>query len=345
MAERQMPHPYADNPHQCRTVHRVYPTGNFTAETGRRGFTVKARCHVPVMCAEMIEALVPQDDGIYFDGTVGAGGYTEALLQASGPSGRVIGVDMDETAIESCNRRFLEYGDRVRLFHAGYHEVGAVLTELGIRTIHGAVLDLGLSSDQLHDAARGFSFQTAGPLDMRFDTSSGESVSQYLERISTNELEEILATYGEERYCKKLARAISTEVQRGGLETTKDLVRIVERLLGTRRGKIHPATRVFQALRIAVNHEVENLRLGLERIPQCLGEGARFCVVSYHSLEDREVKVSFRTRARERGTWRVVTPKPWRPTAAEVLNNPRARSARMRVLEALVQEPVETPEP
>lgn len=298
--------------------------------------------HVPVMCEEMIKALAPKAGGIYFDGTLGSGGYAEALLEASGPDGRVIGVDVDAGALERCRERFARHGVRAILIHAGYHQAGEVLAEFGIPAVDGAVLDLGLSSDQLQNAERGFSFQKDGPLDMRFDSSQGESAAEYLQRISSNELEEILATYGEERYCKKLARAIHEEARHGGVKTTRDLVRIVERLLGSRRGKIHPATRVFQALRIVVNRELERVRLGLEVIPRYLAPGARFCVVSYHSLEDREVKRAFRERAREGGRWKVLTAKPLRPSAEEVSRNPRARSARMRVLEALCAVPAVT---
>ena len=171
---------------------------------------------------------------------------------------------------------------------------------------------------------------------MRFDTESGETVLDYLRRISTRKLEEILATYGEERYCNKLARGIVAARDR--LATTTDLAQLVERLIGGRRGKIHPATRTFQALRIAVNREMDNLAAALEEIPLLLKAHGRFCVVSYHSLEDRQVKLSFQTRKRESHMWSLITPKPMRPTSDEVRANPRSRSARMRVLEASIGE-------
>lgn len=170
---------------------------------------------------------------------------------------------------------------------------------------------------------------------MRFDTSSGLSVTEYLDTLSVNRLEEILATYGEERYCKKLAVGIIRERDRGRLETTHDLAGVVSRILGTRRGRIHPATRTFQALRIAVNKEMENLATGLEDIPLLLKPHARFCVISYHSLEDRQVKLSFRQRQKTSKAWRVVTPRPIRPSTEELKANPRARSAKMRAIEAL----------
>ena len=168
---------------------------------------------------------------------------------------------------------------------------------------------------------------------MRFDATSGEGAVEYLQKLSTKKLEEILATYGEERYCNKLARGIVAARDR--LETTADLVQVIERLLGGRRGKIHPATRTFQALRIAVNREMENLAEALEEIPLLLKAGGRFCVVSYHSLEDRQVKLSFQKKKRETLEWLLVTRKPIRPSGDEIRSNPRSRSARMRVLEAM----------
>ncbi|MGC8908189.1 MAG: 16S rRNA (cytosine(1402)-N(4))-methyltransferase RsmH [Desulfomonilaceae bacterium] len=296
--------------------------------------------HIPVLCEEMIQALAPRSGGVYLDGTLGAGGYAEALLEASSPAGRVIGLDLDADAVERARQRLARYGECVVLVHAGFHEAAAALARLGVGAVDGAVLDLGLSSDQLDDPKRGFSFMRPGPLDMRFDASSGATALEMLRSFSARELEEILATYGEERYCKKLARAISRAAAGGDLETTADLARVVESALRGRRGRIHPATRVFQALRIAVNREIENLRSALWEIPGLLAPGGRFCVVSYHSLEDREVKAAFRALARSGQGWRLATPKPIRPSADEIARNPRARSARMRVIEraAAVQE-------
>jgi 16S rRNA (cytosine1402-N4)-methyltransferase len=219
--------------------------------------------------------------------------------------------------------------------HGGFQEAGSILTDLGIDAINGAVLDLGLSSEQLEDPQRGFSFRFSGPLDMRFDTTCGAAVLDLLETISVNKLEEILATYGEERYCKKLARGILEARRRGVLSTTQDLANVISGILAGRRGKIHPATRTFQALRIAVNRELENLSRALIDIPPLLKPGARFCVVSYHSLEDRAVKQSFRDRKKEPQRWVIVTPKPLRPSVEEMKNNPRSRSAHLRVLEAV----------
>jgi len=289
--------------------------------------------HIPVLCKEMIQALAPISGGVYLDGTVGAGGYAEAILEATHPAGRVIGLDVDKDAVEKSRQRLSLYGNQVILVHAGFHEARSVLESLGVHGINGAVLDLGLSSDQLDNPTRGFSFQRSGPLDMRFDASSGKTAFEYLQQFSAHELEEILATYGEERYCKKLARAIFDAATHGSLETTADLARVIEKALRGRRGKIHPATRVFQALRIVVNSEMERLRKALLEIPRLLAPGARFCVVSYHSLEDREVKTAFRNMGRISVQWRLVTRKPVRPMLREIATNPRARSARMRVIE------------
>ncbi|HMK35555.1 MAG TPA: 16S rRNA (cytosine(1402)-N(4))-methyltransferase RsmH [Desulfomonilaceae bacterium] len=291
--------------------------------------------HVPVLLQEILQILTPRSGGVYLDGTLGAGGYAEAILEESSPDGRVIGLDLDPDAVERATRRLDRFGNRFRPVHGGFQDAREILMSMAISRVDAAVLDLGLSSDQLEDPARGFSFRSTGPLDMRFDTSSGQKVAEYLQNISIKKLEEILAAYGEERYCKKLARGIIRERDRGSIATTEDLAQAVTGILGGRRGKIHPATRTFQALRIAVNRELENLEAALRDIPDLLAAGGRLCVVSYHSLEDRAVKNSFRERKRESGRWNIVFPKPVRPSPEETRSNPRARSARLRVLEAL----------
>lgn len=247
----------------------------------------------------------------------------------------MIGLDLDLGAIESARSRLEAFGARFTGVHAGFHEVANVLESRGIAALDGAVLDLGLRSGQVDDPARGFSFRFEGPLDMRFDTAGGERALDLLRRISAKQLEEILATYGEERYCKKLSRGILAAIDRGTVETTLDLAELVNKLLGGRRGKIHPATRTFQALRIAVNRECENLDKALEDIPKFLAPGASLCIVSYHSLEDRAVKLAFREKKRDKARWALVTPRPIRPSVEEIRSNPRARSARLRVLTAL----------
>jgi 16S rRNA (cytosine1402-N4)-methyltransferase len=287
----------------------------------------------------VLQAIQPSSGGIYLDGTLGAGGYSEALLNASEPEGLVMALDLDAGAVRRASERLKRYGQRFKAIHGGYQNARDILESLGISSVDGAVLDLGLSLDQLEDPDRGFSFQRTSPLDMRFDTSSGPTVLEYLQAISVNELEEILATYGEERYCKKLARGIIQARDRGLLLTTADLAALAARIVGKRGGKIHPATRTFQALRIAVNKELENLATALERMPLLLKPKGRFCVVSYHSLEDRLVKLAFRQRKEFPQQWKVVTPRPVRPSEEERKRNPRSRSARMRALERLGNQP------
>ncbi len=269
------------------------------------------------------------------DGTLGAGGYAERILRASEPDGKVVGLDLDSEAVVRTKERLKEFETRFNGVHAGFHEAKTILKELGISAVDGAVLDLGISSEQLEDPKRGFSFRSDGALDMRFDNTAGQPLTEYLWSISTQELEQILSKYGEERYFRRLVKAILESRDRGKLRTAQDLAEVVSRSIGSRRGKIHPATRTFQALRIAVNRELDNLKIALEEIPLLLKTGGRFCVVSYHSLEDRAVKLSFKERKKQQNKWLVVTPKPIRPTAVEIKLNPRARSARMRVLEAL----------
>ncbi len=293
--------------------------------------------HVPVLLQEMLENLRPRAGGVYLDGTLGTGGYAEAILDTSNPDGKVVGLDLDSQAVSRTRTRLQSYGQRFHAVHGGFQDARHILFALNIVAIDGAVLDLGLSSDQLDDPNRGFSFRFNGPLDMRFDTTAGQDVLDLLETISINELEEMLATYGEERYCKKLARGILEARRRRALSTTQDLASVVLGILGRRRGKIHPATRTFQALRIAVNRELDNLDRALADIPSLLKPGGRFCVVSYHSLEDRAVKRSFKDRIKSSQRWALVTPKPVRTSTEETKRNPRSRSARMRVLEAVTQ--------
>jgi 16S rRNA (cytosine1402-N4)-methyltransferase len=287
------------------------------------------------MLAEMIQFLGPHSSGVYLDGTLGAGGYAEQILRASEPDGMVVGLDLDSQALARTRRRLAEYGDRLRAEHAGFHETKKIMDDLNIKAVDGAVLDLGLSSEQLEDPKRGFSFRSVGPLDMRFDPDAGQSLADYLSTVSVQRLEEILSAYGNERYYRKVARGVLEARDRGKLETTEDLAGAVVRIIGARRGKIHPATRTFQALRIAVNRELENLTTALEQIPSLLKPGARFCIVSYHSLEDRAVKLAFREKKRHSGRWLVVTSRPIRASVEEIKQNPRSRSARMRVLEAI----------
>jgi 16S rRNA (cytosine1402-N4)-methyltransferase len=284
----------------------------------------------------MLQLLKPRAGGIYLDGTLGAGGYSEAILTASSPDGVVVGLDLDPGAVERARVRLTGVGERFRPVQGGFQDAREILQSLGIDRIDGAVLDLGLSSDQLEAAERGFSFLRSGPLDMRFDPEAPESLADLLDRVTEAELARMIAMYGEEKRSKRIARAILTAHRSGELKSTEDLARAISKSVGFGSGKIHPATRTFQALRIVVNRELENLDRALEEIPGLLNPGGRFCVVAYHSLEDRRVKHSFRDRASsDRAKWVLITRKAVKSTVDEIQANPRARSARLRVLEAI----------
>jgi 16S rRNA (cytosine1402-N4)-methyltransferase len=289
--------------------------------------------HVPVLLNEVMSGLHPESPKIYVDGTLGSGSYTRAILEASSPDGKVIGTDLDEEAIERCKAALSEFGDRFIPVHSGFHDVKQILERMHVPKVDGIVLDLGISSEQLDSEVRGFSFRFDAPLDMRFDRNSGSSALEFMKRLSTKELEDILFIYGEERYSRRIARGILQAVQQNKVQTTFDLVGLVEKLLGGRRGKIHPATRTMQALRIAVNKEMENLSQALEEFPDILNENGRLCIVSYHSLEDRAVKHAFRLRHKT-GSWKIITPKPITPSPEEKRQNPRSRSGKLRILEA-----------
>ncbi len=291
--------------------------------------------HVPALLDEVIELLKPVDGGIYLDGTLGYGGYSMALLRESSPTGIVYGFDVDKSAIDGASISLSEFGNRFRPVHCGYHDAPESLADLGIVGLDGIALDLGLSSTQIDDPERGFSFRFDGPLDMRFDTESGLTLLEMLKTIKTSNLEKVLREFGEERFASRIARAIVEESRKGRLKTTSDLADLAARVIPGRRGKIHPATRTFQGLRIMVNRELDNLKTALENLPGLLNIGARLCVVSYHSLEDRLVKIAFREMSKYSTTLRIVTPKPIRPTNEEARSNPRARSARLRAIEAI----------
>jgi 16S rRNA (cytosine1402-N4)-methyltransferase len=307
--------------------------------------------HVPVLVQEVIEFLRPQPKGIYLDGTVGTGGHAEVLLTHSSPTGRVIGIDTDRESLEVARQRLARFGERVTLFHGRYEEAGSFLKSLGLTKVHGVLLDLGLSSYQLEMPGRGFSFQREDPLDMRMDRSQGSTASEFLKTISEKELAETLRDYGEERWARRIARATVKRFSAMTSPTAKDLAEIVLSAIppGRRRQRIHPATRTFQALRIALNRELEALREILNLLPSLMYAGGRACIISFHSLEDRIVKHYF--SAWEKGCLygsdasppvdkgvplgHLVHRKVIRPTYEEILRNPRARSARMRVIEIL----------
>ncbi len=291
--------------------------------------------HQPVLLKEVLDYLAPHSGGVYMDGCLGAGGYAEAILEAANPDGILFGFDIDQESIHIVTKRLEHYGERFRCRHAGYHEALSTLDSIGIGQLDGIVLDLGLSSDQLENPDRGFSFRSVGPLDMRFDRSTEESAEDLLKNVSEAELRRIISEYGEEPRARKIAQWLKQSLKKGTLRSTEDLAEVVMRALGRKKGRIHPATRVFQALRIAVNDELGNLKKGLEQLPTLLKQQGRLCIVSYHSLEDRMVKLAFKELARDKVKWRILTPRPLRASFEEINLNPRSRSAKLRVIEFL----------
>ena len=284
--------------------------------------------HVPVLLAETLELLAVRPGGLWVDGTVGLGGHAEAVLRATAPAGRLRGFDRDSEALERARARLLPFGDRVRLEHADYREIPE---RLAGEAADGILLDLGVSSLQLDDAERGFSFQREGPLDMRMDRSEHGSASELVNRMRENDLADLIHEYGEEPYSRRIARAIARAREKAPIATTTELAEIVRRAAPkSRRPGFHPATRTFQALRIRTNRELDGLEPALERAAECLRPAGRMAVIAFHSLEDRAAKQAFRSLA-TRG-FRVLTKKPLRPGEPETRDNPRARSARLRAI-------------
>ncbi len=287
--------------------------------------------HVPVMLDEVLEWLDPRSGGVFVDGTLGGGGHTRALADRVGQEGRIIALDRDPEAIDRADASLA--GRKVSLVQANFCDLPEVLAQLDVAVVDGVLLDLGLSSDQLADEDRGFSFSSDGPLDLRFDPSRGEPAWRMLRRIDEKRLANLIYAYGEERYSRRIARAIVGRRREEPIQTAADLAAVVRRCLprSPSAQRLDPATRTFQALRIAVNEEIKSLEIALRRLPDCLKAGGRLAVISFHSLEDRPVKQAFRGDSR----LSVLTPKPIRPTDAENERNPRARSAKLRVAERL----------
>jgi 16S rRNA (cytosine1402-N4)-methyltransferase len=284
--------------------------------------------HASVLLAESLELLAVRPGGSYVDGTVGLGGHAAAILERSAPDGRLLGLDKDGEALEQARERLRPFGDRARLVHGDYREIPQVLA--GERA-DGMLLDLGTSSLQLDTAERGFSFRAEGPLDMRMDRGFGETAAEVVNRTREADLADIIYRFGEERASRRIARAIVAARRRERIRTTTELAAIVRGAAGRSRPGLDPATRTFQALRIHVNRELEGLGPALAALAECLGPRGRMAVIAFHSLEDREVKRTFR----ELGTsgFLVLTRRPVRPGPAEVAGNPRSRSARLRGLE------------
>lgn len=275
---------------------------------------------------------------VLLDCTVGYGGHAEILLKNAESVSRLIGFDQDPQAIAFSQDRLMGYGSRVMLKKGNYRDVKSHLTELGVSSVDGVLFDLGVSSPQLDDPARGFSFRHEGPLDMRMDHTAGMTAAGLVNSSQEHDLADIIFHYGEERYARRIARAIARAREGGPIETTGALASVITAAVPSsyRHGRIHCATRTFQALRIAVNHELEGLASSLEDAARLLAPGGRMCVISFHSLEDRIVKHTFRSLAQGDDAYvSILTKKPILPTEQERVANPRARSAKLRVAERM----------
>jgi 16S rRNA (cytosine1402-N4)-methyltransferase len=289
--------------------------------------------HEPVMTREVLAFLQPQQGGVFVDCTVGMGGHARALLDAGAT--KVIGLDRDPAALEMAAETLSAYGDRVELVHSDYRAIESVLDARGIDRVDGMLTDMGISSYQLAAEGRGFSFQRDEPLDMRMDTTSGPRVADLLRESSESDIADAIFRYGEERYSRRIARAIVQARDTAPLETTAQLAAIVRRAIPPRGfSRIDPATRTFQGLRIWVNRELDGVDDFLRSVARRLNRGARLVVITFHSLEDRIVKHTLRALAQaENARIQVLTKKPLTPAPDEIERNPRARSAKLRAAE------------
>lgn len=301
--------------------------------------------HQPVLYHEIIHFLKPISPGRYIDATVGAGGHAYGILEHSSPSGRLLALDRDPQALELAAQRLSHYGSRVSLVHSSFTRLAEETRKLGWESVNGILLDLGLSSMQIDTPERGFSFLSEGPLDMRFDPQQIRDAASLVNGLPEHELADLIWRYGEERHARRIARAIC---QARPLRTTTELAEVIRRAVGQRE-RIHPATRTFQALRIAVNEELQAIEAVLPQAVELLAPGGRLAVISFHSLEDRLIKQFFRRESSDclcppeqpvctcghRAVIREITRRPVTPKEEEVQINPRARSARLRVAEKL----------
>jgi 16S rRNA (cytosine1402-N4)-methyltransferase len=310
---------------------------------------VSAAKHEPVLLKEVVEALAPRSPGVYIDATCGLGGHAEAILEASAPEGRLLAVDRDPEALKEARPRLSRFGDRVTFLEGHFSELARFASDTNHSPADGLVADLGVSSLQLDDRTRGFSFQGEGPLDMRMGPIVGETAKELLARLDAESLATILYELGEVKSSRAVARSIIEARDAGELETTRDLTRVVEKKLGKKRwGAIHPATQVFQAIRIATNRELDELEALLRALPEILKPGGKAAIISFHSLEDRLVKNAFRGPQEEppprwvpirgeiekpRHPLSPLTKKPITASEEEIERNPRSRSAKLRVAE------------
>jgi len=303
--------------------------------------------HQSVLYNEVLTALKPQSGKRYLDGTLGAGGHALGILDSSSPSGELLGLDLDPEAIKIAQGRLAKYSNRVQIRKGSYLDAKSEIAELGWSTVDGIVLDLGVSSMQIDQSQRGFSFQKEGDLDMRFDPTKGHSAADLVNNLEEKELADIIWRYGEERYSRKIASAI---VKNRPISQTGQLAGLVRKVVGGSRSRIDPATRTFQALRIAVNKELSTLENALPELISILEMGGRIAVISFHSLEDRIVKSFFRMESTDcicppeqpictcghKASLQTITSHPIQATAAELASNVRSRSAKLRVAQKIV---------
>ena len=302
--------------------------------------------HLPVLYHEIMNILAPTSSRVYIDGTLGAGGHAQGILEASAPKGKLLGLDLDTEALKIAQRRLAKFGTRVLIRKASYAQAAEIASSLGWKGVDGIILDLGVSSMQIDQPQRGFSFQKAGPLDMRFDPETGRSAADLVNNCAEAELSDIIWRYGEERFSRRIASAIT---KARPIYRTEELAALVRKVIGNKRGRIDPSTRTFQALRIAVNQELNTLEKALPKLIKYLIPGGMIAIIAFHSLEDRIVKSFFRYESRDCicppdqpictcqhvASLKILTPHPIRPSDEEASSNPRARSARLRVAQKL----------
>jgi len=302
--------------------------------------------HIPVLLNEAIEGLQPQPGGCFVDCTVGLGGHAILILERISPSGRLLGIDADPEAIKVAQIKLSDYGETITLVNDNFTNLATICSKYHFHPVDGILFDLGVSSLQLDTAQRGFSFQLEAPLDMRFDPSQGLTAADIVNTFSEQELAQLIERYGEERHSRRIARHI---VQSRPITTTSELARAMVQILGSKHTKIHPTTRTFMALRIAINSELQNLELALKQTINLLRPGGRLVVISYHSLEDRIVKQFMRREASSClcppgtvicccghvPTLKLISRKVIKPTSLEIESNPRSRSAKLRIAERL----------
>lgn len=299
---------------------------------------MKQILHTPVMLREVLDYLNLSPGKTIVDTTLGTGGHGREILERIMPGGRLVGIDRDEESLSVARQRLIDFSDSCEFIHANFIDVDSILKELNIDKIDGILFDLGISSFQLDDPQRGFSFQEEGPLDMRLDRTSYISAYDLINNLNEEEISSMLWNFGQERWHNRIARILVSEREKQPISTTSQLSSIVLKAIPSRyryrHYRIHPATRTFQAVRIAVNRELETLESAINKAIELLSEKARICVISFHSLEDRIVKLNFRKFAAE-GLVNTLTPKPLTPALDEIETNPSSRSAKFRAAERL----------